>query len=113
MNALKTLTALLALLLSVPLLADDDGRAAELAEHRAALKAKWQARFVAADADGNGLLSAAEVAASALPGVIKKHFAEIDTDHDQGLSPDELLALQDRRLQPQKLPPAPQTAGDR
>jgi len=47
-----------------------------------------QGRFAAADTDGNGLLSRAEVE-RALPRLAKR-FDAIDADHDGNLSPEEL-----------------------
>jgi Ca2+-binding EF-hand superfamily protein len=47
-------------------------------------------RLKAADTNGDGLISREE--ANALP-MLAKHFDEIDTDHNQQLSPDELRAF--------------------
>jgi len=50
-------------------------------------------RIRAADTDGNGLISRDE--AKALP-MIAKHFDEIDANHDQQISPDELRAFHEK-----------------
>lgn len=50
-------------------------------------------RIKAADTDGNGLISRDE--AKALP-MIAKHFDEIDTNHDQQISPEELRAFHEK-----------------
>src|SRR5207248_3071130 len=47
-------------------------------------------RLKAADTNGDGLISREE--SKALP-MIPKHFDEIDTNHDQQISPDELRAF--------------------
>ena len=50
-------------------------------------------RIKAADTDGNGLISREE--AKALP-MIAKHFDEIDANHDNQLSPEELRAFHEK-----------------
>lgn len=54
----------------------------------AAQKEKLQQRLKAADANGDGLISRGEAAAS-LPRIAKR-FDTLDSDHDGQLAPDEL-----------------------
>ena len=93
-------------LLAVVVLAAASGAAATgeagLDQRRERLKQKWEAQFRAADHDGNRLLSQDEIRAAQLPESLLTRFGEIDADHDGGLSPDELWAVHEKRLQAQR-----------
>ncbi|HUS25182.1 MAG TPA: hypothetical protein VM369_09545 [Candidatus Binatia bacterium] len=79
----------------VPMLAALLPLAAAAAAPDAKLRAEWEQRFRAADLDHSRSLDRKEAAAG-LPKVLSRHFDEIDTDHDGGLTPKELWALHQR-----------------
>ena len=95
------------LLLVLPVQAADEAREQALEQHRAQLLHKWEARFKAADADHDRLLTLDEAKNARLPGRLLKRFADIDTDRDGRLSPEELLAVQQARLNEQSMPEKP------
>ena len=84
----------------VPVFATD--RDALLDERRERLREKYEARFRAADTDQDRQLNLAELQASDLPRVLEQRFAEIDLDGDGGLSPEELWAAREKRLEAQR-----------
>ena len=67
------------------------------AEPDAALKKQWEQRFRDADKDGSRSLDRAEAKAG-LPKVLFRHFDDIDTDHDQHITPGELWAMHRREV---------------
>jgi Ca2+-binding EF-hand superfamily protein len=73
-----------------------------LQARRERLLQKWEARFRAADTNGDGLLSLQECRDAGFPAAITGHFAQIDTDGDGQLSPAELMAVYRERLEQQK-----------
>lgn len=99
-------------LLIVPLAALLLGAAAQdreslLEQRREMLRQKWEAQFRAADADGDRLLTREEAQKAQLPPALVDHFADIDTDRDQKLSPEELMAVYEKRLAQQSLRKTP------
>lgn len=95
-------------LVTSPLLAqsetvDDADRSALLQQRRDKLKQKWEARFRAADTDNNRELTLEEAKKGGLPAAILDHFDEIDADHNGQLSPEELIAVYEKRLDAQKV----------
>lgn len=96
------LPVLLALLSAEPApaapLATSSDRAALLQARREQLEQKREQQFRAADTDHNRGLSRAELSASDLPRVLSRRFDEIDTNRDGELSPEELQALDRKRL---------------
>lgn len=73
-------------------------REQQLEARRQQLHDKWERQFRAADVDGSRDLTPAELEAGGLPRSLLRRFAEIDTNGDGALDPDELLAAQDQRL---------------
>jgi hypothetical protein len=66
------------------------------------LKKKWEAQFRAADLDQSKGLSLAEARKAGLPAAILDHFNDIDVDHDGQLTPQELMAVYEKRLASQR-----------
>jgi Ca2+-binding EF-hand superfamily protein len=62
-----------------------------------ALRQEWEARFRAADKNGDGRLDRAEAEAG-LPKVLFRHFDRIDLDGDGYLTPEELWAMHEREV---------------
>lgn len=94
MNCRLLIVPLAALLLG----AAAQDREALLEQRREMLKQKWEAQFRAADTDADRLLTLMEAQQAQLPPALVDNFAEIDTDEDQKLSPDELMAVYEKRL---------------
>lgn len=83
---------------------DAELREQQLQARRAKMLAKWERKFKEADRDANRLLTLTEAQDARLPRSMLEKFAEIDTDHDQCLSPEELITMMDRRLSDQNAP---------
>ncbi|MEQ1439934.1 EF-hand domain-containing protein [Fontimonas sp. SYSU GA230001] len=71
---------------------------AAVEQRRERLRQKREQQFRDADRDQSRSLSRAEIEAAGLPTSLLRHFDEIDTDGDGALSPEELQAMQDRRV---------------
>lgn len=67
------------------------------AEPDARLKQEWEQRFRAADKDQSRSLDRTEAQAG-LPKVLFRHFDEIDTNHDQRITPEELWAMHEHEV---------------
>jgi len=67
------------------------------AEPDAALRAKWEAQFRAADKDASRSLDRAEAQAG-LPKVLYKNFDKIDMDASGAITPEELWAMHQREV---------------
>lgn len=72
--------------------------AAAVEQRRERLREKRERQFRDADSDGSRTLTRAEIEAAGMPRVLLQRFDEIDTDGDDALSPEELAALQSRRV---------------
>ena len=79
-----------------------DPRLAIIQQHREKLRKKWEEQFRAADTDNSRSLSREEAESGGLPASIRDHFEDIDTDHDGQLTPEELMAAFEKRLDAQK-----------
>jgi Ca2+-binding EF-hand superfamily protein len=94
------------LLVALPLPAQGpavgDNRTALMQQRREKLREKWEAQFRAADTDNSGSLSRDEVRKAGMPAAILDHFDDIDTNHDGQLTPEELMAAYEKRLDAQK-----------
>lgn len=90
------------LLAAAPSAAAPDARATLLEQRREALRLKWEAQFRAADTDADRRLTEAECRTAKLPPALLQRFAEIDADADGALSPEEMLAAHEQRLQAQR-----------
>lgn len=112
-NIQIVLFLILSTLFSMPLFAQQQGivenRVQQLQQRRQRLHDKWEQRFRAADADDSRTLSRAECVKAGLPASIIDNFDKIDTNHDGQLSPEELIAVYEKRLQAQDS--VPETAG--
>lgn len=98
----RILAGMLAAALLPVLPAAADSRSELLAQRREQLREKYEARFRAADADQSRGLSREEIVAGGLPRRWLSHFAEIDADGDQALSPEELWAAWEQRMAQQQ-----------
>lgn len=61
------------------------------------LKAEWEQRFRAADANHDRALDRKEAQAG-LPKILFRNFEAIDTNHDGRITPEELWALHEREV---------------
>jgi Ca2+-binding EF-hand superfamily protein len=106
-NMKRLLLFIVPLLLTQPLFAQeqDPARAALMQQRRDQLKKKWEQQFRAADADNSGSLTREEAKKAGLPAAIMDRFDDIDSDHDGQLSPEELMAAYEKRLEAQKSGP--------
>lgn len=96
------------LALSAAAAASEGSRADLLESRRERLKQKYEAQFREADADRSRGLTLAEAKAARLPDALVERFSEVDTDGTGELSPEELWAVEQRRLaaqQPRSGPP--------
>lgn len=98
------------LLVALPLPAQeqpaDNGRSTLMQQRREKLRKKWEKQFHAADIDNSRSLTREEAKKAGLPAAIMDHFEDIDTDHDGQLTPEELMAAYEKRLDAQKNVPA-------
>ncbi|HWU69245.1 MAG TPA: EF-hand domain-containing protein [Stenotrophobium sp.] len=103
------LLALLSTLFSIPVAAQQQGvvenRLQLMQQRRQRLHDKWEQRFRAADTDHSRTLSRAECVKAGLPASIIDNFDRIDANHDGQLSPEELIAVYEKRLQAQRSEP--------
>ena len=105
----RILFFILPLLATTPLFAQQqdsaDQQATLMQQRRDKLHQKWEQRFRAADTDNSRTLSREECIKAGLPSSIIDNFDKIDTNHDGVLSPEELMAVYEKRLQAQESTP--------
>lgn len=72
---------------------------AAVAQRRERLREKREQQFRAADLDQSRSLTRTEIETAKLPAALLRRFAEIDTNGDGALTPEELEAVQNRRIE--------------
>ncbi|MGH8461360.1 MAG: hypothetical protein ACRESS_07120 [Stenotrophobium sp.] len=109
MNHVAFLILPLLLATPLPLLAQQQGiadnRVMLMQQRREQLRQKWEKQFRAADTDHSRTLSHEECIKAGLPAAIIDNFDKIDANHDGVLSPEELMAVYEKRLQVQESTP--------
>ncbi|MFA5940607.1 MAG: hypothetical protein WC809_14720 [Sinimarinibacterium sp.] len=72
---------------------------AAVEQRRERLREKREQQFRAGDLDRSRSLSRVEIEAAKLPDALLRRFSEIDADGDDALTPEELEAAQNRRIE--------------